>query len=351
MAVVEREKVKMNLFAKVQTWLLLISCVVIGHGCAHPKASVNPKAVPGSFHQSGTDSIMQSNQSTQGSPNVNEKSGASSNSSIEQGSPAWIVDQYLNGEVVSPELAKHFGTRLVILKSTPSLGMVAAQDSSLKFSARRFYKSGQRVAYQVGIGTQDQQLQAFWIFQKLGDLWIWTDLIQESPYYPWMKARTQIESSLSPSSGPLFRTTSDPSSRLYQVIQRGMGDYEVLSDYLTEKRKTFKFIQAKLAAEERSSVLVHNDSLERPRRWELWQHTGVYHWMQNESIERVQIESKDMVLFYFASQPKLEQGLIYCGNVDACKRLQPDMQGYYYIEYEKDPVNSELDWVHFRGSK
>lgn len=268
-----------------------------------------------------------------------------------QGSPAWIVKQYTEGSAVPPDLAKHFGVRLVLLKNSPSLGMIASHDSTLKIKTRQFYQTERRIAYQVGIGTQGQELQAYWIFQKIADLWIWTDLVQESPYYPWMKYKVEIEPSLSYMKGTLFDETNDPKMRLSQVIQRGLGSKETLSEYLQARRKSFLAMQAKLAAENRYSALLHNDSLVKPDRWKLWNKTGVYQWMKNESIERVQIESKEMILFFYATMPRLEQGLMFCGNMETCKQLQPDIQGYYYIEYENDPEVKGLDWVHFRGPK
>lgn len=267
------------------------------------------------------------------------------------GSPAWIVEQYLESPQYPSSIGKHLGARLITLKQQPSLGMVKTMDPSMKVSARRFYQEARREAYQVTLSVADQKVQAYWIFQKIGDLWIWTDLIQESPYSPWMQIKSEVEPKLSFVKGEMYTPSQSPDMKLYQIIQRSSGDSLELSHYLKSRKKSYLQMIQSITERDRLSAVLHNDSLGNPGRFNVWKATGIYPWMKSEQIERVQMEAKGMVFFYYASLPTVDQGLIYCSKVEVCLELQPDVAGFYYLEYFQDPEDEQVQWIHFRAKK
>lgn len=276
-------------------------------------------------------------------------------SQAEKGTPEWIVEQYLYHPDFPEELGKHFGVRLELLKKQASLGMVRAQDTSLQLEYSRYYIDPRKQAYQITFSSNHQKLHAYWLFDKVDDLWIWSDLIQETPYFPWMKIQRdfQLDSAFvntQANSNPFIHKDYE-GAELYQVIRRGMGGLIDLHHYVDAKRVSFLEISQALLERKEYSAFLHTDQHTNPVRYEKWKGTGLYQWMESEKIERVQIEGLGMILFFYASQPSVEQGVIWCQDFEACLNLQPHLSGYYLIHYQNDLMDPQLKWVHFRGPR
>tara|TARA_B110000483_G_scaffold68484_1_gene85553 strand:- start:582 stop:1595 length:1014 start_codon:yes stop_codon:yes gene_type:complete len=268
---------------------------------------------------------------------------------VDTNSAAWIIEQYTE-KAVFPEFHSKIGVRLELLKGQMSIGAIRNQVSGIDFTKKLYYSDSRKEAYRVELGNSDGKLSAYWLFEKIGDQWLWTDLIQETPYTPWLQFKSSFDPTDKLTSQMVFSDSELPGHALYQVVRRGDGAVSDLHQYIESRRYSYLEMVQALLAKNQYSAFLFNDSIIKPDRFLKWKDTGLYAWMKLEKIERVQIEGIGMILFFYASRPNLEQGVMYCHDFEACEKLGPNIAGYYFIHYQKDSVDPKVQWVHFRGA-